>query len=527
MTDENALKNSSETPENKNITVDMYALTDVGMVRDHNEDNFLVANLSTRERGVTPQIRNHQIENQGSLFVVCDGMGGAAAGEVASEIGVNTIYEIMQSYPAPADDKELAKNLDVAICTAGEKIFEEARSNPRQRGMGTTTTAAVLTGERLIFGQVGDSRAHIIRQGKLVQTTKDQSLVQQLIDAKQLTIEEAKNFERSNIILQALGTSSEVNVDVTSTILKRGDILVMCSDGLSGLVDPADIESVINNMESPESACKTLIKMACDNGGDDNITVITAVFGGLGLQLPDDSETLEYEKFDYGKQVVSINMGEKNKTSQPGKNVSPPPSPQSLAEKTDAVENKVSEKSENSILKFVIPAIIISIALLVWLIFKPHNISVENTDEPVNVITTESLTNTTDKDSAPDTSTDTAPPPLEPIKDQQVISVSDKDTDTDNEAKDTGNSTDVDSNNMDSNNSDSDSVIDSDTLNETIWPNRNSKRKINNNENEPVITTVKTTAKTIKPAADVKVIDSDQKIKPAAPTSKVEPNPYE
>ena len=186
------------------IGVDVFGRTDVGLVRDHNEDNFLIADLTSGNRSIRPEVRQHIVGDRGSLFAVCDGMGGAAAGEVASKIGVDTIYEVLQEGEPPADDYALARRLDEAICEAGTRIFTAAKLNRGQRGMGTTATVAVLIGPRLVIGQVGDSRAHIVRGDELVQITKDQSLVQQLIDAKQLTEEEAKDFDRSYIILQAL-----------------------------------------------------------------------------------------------------------------------------------------------------------------------------------------------------------------------------------------------------------------------------------------------------------------------------------
>ena len=265
------------------IVVRVFGRTDVGLVREHNEDNFLIADLALGNRSIKPEVRTHTVGDKGSLFAVCDGMGGAAAGEVASRIAVDTIYEMMQEGDAAIDSYALARRLDLAIREAGSRIYTAARLNRGQRGMGTTVTAAVLNGSRILFGQVGDSRAHVIRGGELVQVTKDQSLVQQLIDAKQLTEEEAKSFDKSNIILQALGTTEEVHVDVTSVELERGDALVMCSDGLSGLVEPEAIRDAVLEIDDPMEACRKLTDMACDAGGDDNITVIVARFDGEKL----------------------------------------------------------------------------------------------------------------------------------------------------------------------------------------------------------------------------------------------------
>jgi len=283
------------------IVVRVFGRTDVGLVREHNEDNFLIADLSSGNRSIKPEVRTHSVGDKGSLFAVCDGMGGAAAGEVASRIAVDTIYEMMQEGEPAADDRDLARRLDIAIREAGSRIYTAARLNRGQRGMGTTVTASVLAGRRLLIGQVGDSRAHIVRGGEMIQVTKDQSLVQQLIDAKQLTEEEAKNFDKSNIILQALGTTEEVHVDMTSVELQQGDALVMCSDGLSGLVEPEAIRDAVLQVEDPMEACRKLTDMACDAGGDDNITVIVARFDGAKLAAAGAGAALGYERFDYPK----------------------------------------------------------------------------------------------------------------------------------------------------------------------------------------------------------------------------------
>jgi serine/threonine protein phosphatase PrpC len=281
------------------IVVRVFGRTDVGLIREHNEDNFLIADLTNANRSILPEVRTHRIGPRGSVFTVCDGMGGAAAGEVASRIGIDTIYEILQGGEQPVGDVGLAQRLDTAICEAGTRIFTAAKLNRGQRGMGTTVTAAALSGPRLVIGQVGDSRAHIVRRGALVQVTKDQSLVQQLIDAKQLTHEEAKAFDRSNIILQALGTTEEVHVDMTSVALRRGDALVMCSDGLSGRVDSETICRIVVETDEPMDACRRLTELACENGGDDNITVIVARFDGAGLPECGENDVVAYERFEY------------------------------------------------------------------------------------------------------------------------------------------------------------------------------------------------------------------------------------
>lgn len=291
------ISNTSPPADSTGIVIHVYGKTDVGMVREHNEDNLLIANLATDTHCALQTQHAIELTPKGALLLVCDGMGGAAAGEVASQIGVDTIHELMRQAPVPESERDLARTLNEAISEAGKRIFVASRLNREQRGMGTTATAAVLFGARIIFGQIGDSRAHIIRNDALFQTTKDQSLVQQLIDAKQLSPEEARHFDRSNIILQALGTTEEVHVDLSSTVLRRGDVLVMCSDGLSGLVMPEEILEVVRTTPDIEQIAEILTRMACDNGGDDNISVIVARFEGDALLAPSPDENPGYERF--------------------------------------------------------------------------------------------------------------------------------------------------------------------------------------------------------------------------------------
>lgn len=280
------------------IEVKVFGRTDVGLVREHNEDNFLVADLGTGNRSLLPEVRDHQVGERGTLLAVCDGMGGAAAGEVASQIAVDTVYELMRAEGAPKSVKVLASRLEAAVLDAGRRIFESARADRSRRGMGTTITAATLISGRIIFAQVGDSRAYLIRNGKIVQVTRDQSLVNQLIEAGQLKPEEAELFEHSNIILQALGTAEDVTVDLTYADLRRGDVVVMCSDGLSGLVSDDTIRDIVLKGPEPIDACKSLTEAAREAGGHDNITVIVAKFEGEGLEPADESAAVTFQRLE-------------------------------------------------------------------------------------------------------------------------------------------------------------------------------------------------------------------------------------
>ncbi len=281
------------------IHLRLFGRSDVGQVREHNEDNFVVADLTRSVRGVAEGNASQVVGPRGMLLGVCDGMGGAAAGEVASQLAVDIVYQRMTAGGEPESRDELAARLVHAIESAGMRIFSEAKLDRSRRGMGTTATIATLLDDHLFLGQVGDSRGYILRQGRLVQATRDQSLVNQLIEAGQLTEEEAETFEHNNIILQALGTADSVQVDLTYVELRRGDRLLLCSDGLSGMVRNDEIREVLSSMSDPSEACRVLIDRANQAGGHDNITVVIAVFEGEGLDEPstDDTEGLRYRKY--------------------------------------------------------------------------------------------------------------------------------------------------------------------------------------------------------------------------------------
>lgn len=289
---------SQRRPE---IVVRLFGRTDVGQVREHNEDNFLIADLTKGSRGLKDVERTQTVGARGTLLGVCDGMGGAAAGEIASQLAVDTVYDHMSAdeRSKPRRD-ELAARLVSAIELAGARIFSEARADRTRRGMGTTATIAALIDDHLFLGQVGDSRGYILRGDRLVQVTRDQSLVNQLIEAGQLTEEEAETFEHNNIILQALGTADSVQVDLTFVEVKKGDTLLLCSDGLSGMLRNDAIRELLMSLDDPLETCKILTERANQAGGHDNITVIVAKFDGAGLAAPTqgDIDELKYRKYN-------------------------------------------------------------------------------------------------------------------------------------------------------------------------------------------------------------------------------------
>lgn len=301
---------AAEKSKSDELRVRLFARTDVGQVREHNEDNFLVADLSRRTRGLLEANRTTALGSQGLLFAVCDGMGGAAAGEVASQLAVDTLFEEMikgiDASGATTRD-EIARRLVESVEIAGARIYTDAKNDRSRRGMGTTATAAALVDSHLFLAQVGDSRGYLLRNGELSQVTRDQSLVNQLIEAGQLTEEEAESFEHNNIILQALGTAETVQVDLTYVALQKGDILMLCSDGLSGMVRADEIREILGSGNEPVEQCKMLTDRANQGGGHDNITVIVAHFDGEGLSgaAPGD-EPVRYRKYTLPDATTSV-----------------------------------------------------------------------------------------------------------------------------------------------------------------------------------------------------------------------------
>ena len=285
---------------NGSVRVSVFGKTDLGRTRDHNEDTFLVADLTTGNASLQPEVRNHQIGPRGSLFMVADGMGGAAAGELASAMAADVIHRHMATAWAhdgnPAASR-FAFRMREAVELANAEIYGYAREHPEVRGMGTTVTAAGIFGHDLYLAQIGDSRAYLVRGTEAIQLTKDQSLMQRLVDAGELTEIEAEQSERRNIILQALGPDPRVKVDLTHQPVRRGDTLILCSDGLSGLVRREEFAALAQQHRDSHALCAALIDLANERGGPDNITVITARFEGDGLPEAAGEDGVGYQSY--------------------------------------------------------------------------------------------------------------------------------------------------------------------------------------------------------------------------------------
>lgn len=305
------------------IRIHVFGKTDLGKTREHNEDCFLVADLTRHSASLQPAVRDHDVGERGSLFVVADGMGGAAAGELASDMATQTIYNHLTKtwiVDAEPTEQQFAFRLKEAVEAANAEIHAYAKAHPEVRGMGTTTTAAGVLGGHVYLSQVGDSRGYLVRNGVAHQLTRDQSLIQRLIEAGELTEEEAAQSERKNIILQALGPDPRVKVEVTHQELRRGDVLVLCSDGLSGQVKKEEIAQTVGQESSLQGVCDRLIALANERGGPDNITVIAVRFDGDGLRAADGADPV-------GHQLYPLVDTEASTDPVPVYRGSPPPIP--------------------------------------------------------------------------------------------------------------------------------------------------------------------------------------------------------
>jgi protein phosphatase len=292
--------NANTPGSNGEIIVHVFGKTDVGRTREHNEDAFVVADLTTGNATLQPEVRTHVAGPKGSLFMVADGMGGAAAGEIASQMATEVVlHELEQRWrqAAAGDPDTFAVAIKAATEQANARINRYAAEHPETRGMGTTATIAGLLHDTLYLAQVGDSRAYLVRDGVAMQITKDQSLMQKLIEAGEMTAEEAEVSERRNIILQALGPEPIVRVDLTSQKVRRGDVLVLCSDGLSGQMRAPDIAQIVSENSDLVAVCKALIDLANENGGPDNITVIAARFDGEGLMAATSADDVGHKVY--------------------------------------------------------------------------------------------------------------------------------------------------------------------------------------------------------------------------------------
>jgi serine/threonine protein phosphatase PrpC len=232
--------------------------TDIGLKRESNEDNMI---------SVVPEDAM-VMKTKGALFVVADGMGGHTQGEVASELAISTIREAY--YQDPSEDR--ASSLREAVQKANGIVYQQGATQ-EVNNMGTTCVAAVLQDDIVYVANVGDSRAYLIRDGQLRQITEDHSWVAEQVREGNLTLEEAQGHPKSNVIYRCLGTSTAVEIDIFTEQVQEGDLLVLCTDGLSNLVSNQELEDIVRQF-SPSDSVQQLIARANEHGGPDNITAM-------------------------------------------------------------------------------------------------------------------------------------------------------------------------------------------------------------------------------------------------------------
>lgn len=227
--------------------------------------------------GLPPEWAQNLFATKGRLYIVADGMGGAAGGQEASQIAVNTTFQVYYQ----DSDSDIARSLVNAIQAANAEVYRRGHSDPALQGMGTTIVAAVLRGDSLVVAHVGDSRAYLLRGSALHRLTQDHSWVQEQVDSGLLTHEQAARHEQRNVLSRNLGNEPRARPDVATHTLIAGDALLLCSDGLWGVVSDAEIAAVLQR-QAGDPAAQTLIEMANQHGGPDNIAVLTLHVGAPG-----------------------------------------------------------------------------------------------------------------------------------------------------------------------------------------------------------------------------------------------------
>lgn len=296
------------------MLIELHAKSDVGRVRRGNEDNFLLLDL-TKPRNWSgsdgpenpDDLNQFPLGERGLVLVVSDGMGGALAGDVASRMAIEAVRDVMMGKHVDGAGCEpgapLVDCLKHATMQANRNIHYKSLEDSRCSGMGATLTGAAIMGDKLDLVQVGDSRAYVMRGKQIRLATKDQSLVQQLVDVGQISEEEAETHMFRNVILQALGAQTELAPATARIQIRQGDMLLLCSDGLSGKLRNEEIREIVAESNGDlAAACTALVDQANFRGGEDNITVVLARFTGEELsEASEDRITVELPPLEEDK----------------------------------------------------------------------------------------------------------------------------------------------------------------------------------------------------------------------------------
>lgn len=257
-------------PEARTIHVTVYGKTDRGQRRSKNEDDLALVDLDAGHGIEPPAAERLAVDGRGLLLAVCDGVGGRRAGEVASSLALQTLSEELDSLGAGCARSEIFRT---AVENVSRRVWEESRLYPALEGMTTTLTAAVICRGRAVVAHVGDSRAYVLRDGRMRQITRDHSFVAEMVTSGALTQEEAEKSPYRNVILQAVGQKKQLQVALDALELLPGDTLLLCTDGLSEKVRPEEMARLLQSLD-PREASEALVELANERGGEDNITVL-------------------------------------------------------------------------------------------------------------------------------------------------------------------------------------------------------------------------------------------------------------
>jgi PPM family protein phosphatase len=275
------------------ILVSIAGLTDRGPARSYNEDTFLVSDLGREITWGPDEIHERFALGRGLVIGVYDGVGGAASGDLASRDAAVSVAMSMREEPLPATEDQVRDRLVRAVAVANRHVFDASSSDTARRGSGTTATVAAIVGTSLLVAQAGDTRAYLLRTDGLMAITRDDRLDAETVRAAghPITDEEAKALPRG-VVLKALGMKDEIEPAITDVTLRRGDVVLLSSDGLTDVVPESEIRKTLLRQQNPGVACRVLRDQAIRAGGTDNITVVVARLDGEGLRSPIEPETL-------------------------------------------------------------------------------------------------------------------------------------------------------------------------------------------------------------------------------------------
>ena len=257
--------------------LELAGVSDVGLIRERNEDVLLALELDSGEPCEADEVQRVELDRRGALLAVFDGMGGANAGDRAAGMAASVLTRVVHGGTFQTTG-ELGDVLHDALMQANDAIRVAGSEDPECHGMGTTATVSGMVGTTLVLAQVGDSRAYLLRGDRLLQLTEDQSLFNELVNTGRMPPEEVESFQYSNVILQALGISKKLEPTFSTVSFQRGDLLLLCSDGLTAATPEPEILAMLTEDDDLQGRCAALTELARKHGGHDNATVLLARF---------------------------------------------------------------------------------------------------------------------------------------------------------------------------------------------------------------------------------------------------------